>query len=84
VLRYLRRIVKYGLWYKRIEGLNIQGFTYVDWARSPSDRKSTLGVIFSVGFATISWYIRKKRSMALITVEAKYIVASQETCETYG
>lgn len=57
------------------------GFANEDWAGSPSDRKMTLGDIFIIGSATIFWHNRKQRSVALSSVEAKYMAASQETCE---
>eukprot|EP00253_Pinus_taeda_P014735 PITA_14735 len=76
VLRYLRGTTQFGLWYKQTKGVKIQGFTDADWVGSPSDRKITLGGIFSIGSTTISWYNRKQRS-----AEAEYMDASQATCE---
>eukprot|EP00253_Pinus_taeda_P021778 PITA_21778 len=76
VLRYLRGITRYGLWYRRTEGVKLQGFTDANWARSPYDRKSTLLGIFNIGSEIVSWYRRKERSVALISVEAEYKVAS--------
>ena len=60
VLRYLIRTSQYGLWYKQTKGVKLQGFTDADWARSPSNRKSILGGIFSIRSMSISWYNRKK------------------------
>eukprot|EP00253_Pinus_taeda_P036084 PITA_36084 len=59
VLRYLRGTSQYGLWYRRTEGVKLQGFIDADWAGSPSNRKSTSRGIFNLGSATISWYSRK-------------------------
>ena len=59
VLRYLRGTSQYGLWYRWIEGVKLQGFTNVDWAKSLSDRKSTSGGIFNIGSLTVSWYNKK-------------------------
>jgi len=59
VLRYLRGTTKYGLWYRRIEGVKLQGFTDVDWVGSPLDRKITSVIIFIIGSTTISWYNSK-------------------------
>eukprot|EP00253_Pinus_taeda_P009095 PITA_09095 len=53
-LRYLRGTTKFGLWYKRIEGMKLQGLTDSDWVGSPFDRKSTSGGIFSIGLAVVS------------------------------
>jgi len=59
VLRYLRGTSQYGLSYKRIEGVKLQGFTDVDWAGSPLDQKSTSRGIFNLGSTANSWYSRK-------------------------
>ena len=40
-LRYLIGSLEYRLWYKRAERVKIQGFTNVDWAGNPFDRKIT-------------------------------------------
>ena len=76
VMRYLRGTTEYGLCYKWIEGVKLQGFTDANWAGSPSNRKSTSGGIFSIGSIAVSWYIRKQRYVALSLAEAEYMVAS--------
>jgi len=80
-LRYLRGTTEYGLWYRRTEGVKLQGFTNADWESSPLDRKSTLGGIFSIGSTTISWYSRKQISVALNSAKVEYMAASQDACE---
>ena len=80
-LRYLRGTSEYGLWYRWIEGVKLQGFTDADWAGSPSDRKSTSGGIFSIGSTTVSCYNRKQRYVILNSVEAEYMGESQAACE---
>ena len=74
--------LEYGLWYKQTKGVKLQGFTDADWAGSPSDRKSTSGGIFSIGSTTVSWYSRKKRSVALSSAEEEYMAVSEAACET--
>ena len=81
VLRYLRGTLGYGLWYIQSDEVKLHGFTDVDWAGSPTDRKSTSGGIFSIGSTTVSWYSRKQRSMALSSAEAKYMATSLATWE---
>eukprot|EP00253_Pinus_taeda_P007963 PITA_07963 len=81
VLRYLRGTTRFGLWNKRTEGVKFQGFTNVDWAGIPSDRKSTSGGTFSIGSIVVSWYNKKQRSVALSSTEAEYMDVSQATCE---
>jgi hypothetical protein len=81
VLRYLRSTFEYGLWYRQTDEVKLHGFTYADWAGNPMDKKSTSGGIFSIRFTTVSWYNRKQRSVALSSVEAEYMAASQAACE---
>ena len=81
VLRYLRGTSWYRLWYIWTKGVKLQGFTDADWAGSPSDWKSTLGGIFNLGSAAVSWYSRKQRSVALSSVEAENMAAIQVACE---
>ena len=76
VLRYLRGTSEYGLWYRQTDEVKLHGFMDTDWAGSPTDRKSTLGGIFSIGPMTFSWYNRKQRSMALSSAEVEYMAAS--------
>jgi hypothetical protein len=59
----------------------LHGFTDADWAGSPMDRKSTSGAIFSIGSIAVSWYNRKKISVALSSVEVEYMAMSQDACE---
>ena len=81
VLRYLRGTSEYGLWYQQIDGVKLHGFADANWARSPTDRKSTSRGIFSIGSTTVSWYNRKQRYVALSSTEAEYMAASQAACE---
>eukprot|EP00253_Pinus_taeda_P023990 PITA_23990 len=80
-LRYLRGTSQYGLWYRWIEGVKLQGFMDADWEWSPSDRKSTSGGIFNLGLGVVYWYSRKQRSAALNSAEAEYMAASEAACE---
>eukprot|EP00253_Pinus_taeda_P026451 PITA_26451 len=81
VLRYLRGTSGYGLWYRQEDEVKLCGFTDADWAGSPTNRKSTSVGIFSIGLTTVSWYIRKQRSVALSSAEAEYMAANLAACE---
>jgi len=61
--------------------VKLQSFTDADWARSPLDRKRTLGGIFNLGSVAVSWYSKKQRSVALSSAIVEYMVASQAACE---
>ena len=43
--------------------------------------KSTSGCCFNIGLGVVSWFSRKQQSFALISVEAKYMVAIVAACE---
>ena len=81
VLHYPRGISRYGLWYRQEDEVKLCGFTDVDWARSPTNKKSTSGGVFSIRSTTVYWYNRKQRSMALSSTEAKYMAASLAACK---
>jgi hypothetical protein len=81
VLRYLRGTFEYVLWYRQTDEVKLHGFTDADWAGSPMDRKSTSRGIFSIISTVVSWYNKKQRSVALISVEEEYMAVSQATCE---
>lgn len=68
MLRYLRGTTQYGLWYIRVEGVKLKGF-------------SDLGSIFSVGSTTIFYYNKNQRYVVLNSAQVEYMVANQETCE---
>ena len=61
--------------------MKLQGVTDADWVGNMLDRKSTSGGIFSIGSATISWYSRKQRYVALISTEAGYMATSLVACK---
>eukprot|EP00253_Pinus_taeda_P030753 PITA_30753 len=81
VLRYLRDTSQYGLWYRWLEGVKLQGFTDAGWVGSPPNQKSTSRGIFNLGSVTVSWYNRKERSVSLNLVQVEYMAASQAACE---
>jgi hypothetical protein len=71
----------YGLDYVRGDGVRLTGYTDSDWAGCVVDRKHTLGCCFGLGSTIVSWFSRKRKSVALSSTEAKYMPASQASCE---
>ena len=49
ILRYLKGIVDYGLWYPKGNKFTLKAFTDADWAGSIDDRKNTIGTTFYLG-----------------------------------
>jgi hypothetical protein len=81
VLRYLCGTIDYGLDYHRGDGVRLVGYTDSDWAGCVSDRKITSGCCFGLGSAVVSWFSQNQKSLALSSTEAKYMAASQPSCE---
>ena len=62
-----------------MDEVKLHGFTDVDWAGSPTERKSTSGGAFSIISTAFSWYSEKQISVELSSTEVEYIAASQAT-----
>ena len=80
-MRYLKGTIDFGLYYDNSHEYILYGYTDVHWAGSILDRKSTSSGCYSLGSTIISWFSRKKSSVALRTAEAKYIEAFSSSCE---
>lgn len=79
-MRYLAGSLHLGLLYTQAEECKLEGFTDSGWGGSFEDRKSTSGMIFSIGSAAISWSSKKQEIIALSMTEAKYVAAVSATC----
>ena len=76
ILRYLKCTTNLGLWYPKSENFELIAYADADFARCRLDRKSTSGTCQFLGHALVSWSSKKQNSVALSTIEAKYIAAS--------
>ena len=54
IMRYLKDIEEYGLWYKKGGNLDLKVFIDANWAGSIDDRKSTSGGAFFLGKRIVS------------------------------
>jgi hypothetical protein len=59
IMRYLKGIEGYGLWYNFGGNLDLKVFTDVDWAGNLDERKSTSGGAFFLGKRLVSWTSKK-------------------------
>ena len=73
VMRYLKGTIDLELYYGRDHDYKLYGYTDSCWAGSATDRKSTSRGCYCLGYAMISWFIKKQSSVSLSMVEAKYI-----------
>ena len=70
ILRYLKGIAYYGLWYPKGNNLDLYAFTDADWAGCVDDRKTTSGETFYLGGCLVSWSSKKQSTISLSTAEA--------------
>ena len=73
IMRYLKGIEDYGLWYKKGGKFYSKAFTNANWARSVDDRKSTSGGAFFLGKRLVSWTSKKQNCISQSTVGVKYV-----------
>ena len=73
IIKYVKTIAEFGVWYSKDTNDVLAGYSNVDWAGNADDRKSTLGCCFYVGNNLVSWMSKKQNSISLSTAEAKYI-----------
>jgi hypothetical protein len=82
VLRYICGTVYYGLDYQRGDVVCLVGYTDSYWEGCVSEKKSTYGCCFILDSSVVSWFSRKKKSVALSSTESKYMDVSQASFET--
>ena len=82
VLRYLKGTANFGL----VLGgpgdkIDLVGWTDSDWAQDVVTRRSIGGFVFDIAGGSISWSSKKQPTVALSSVEAEYMAASNATKE---
>jgi len=80
ILKYIKSSRGEGLLYGHNDHTRVVCFTDVDWAWSPSDRRSTFGYCVSIGGNLISWK-SKKHVVARSSTEAEYRAMALAACE---
>lgn len=81
ILRYLSGTIAYGLFYKKGVKSGLFGFSDSDYSGDPNDRKSTLGYVFMMGSAAVSWSSKKQPIVTLSTTEAEFVAAAAAACQ---
>ena len=72
LLRYLRDIVAYALFYLADVPLHVYGYTDAGWAGTIFDRQSTSGFMFSFGSDAATWSSKKQPTFTLLSTESEY------------
>ena len=76
ILRYLRGTTRDCLCFKGSDPI-LKGYTDADMEGDLDNRKSTTGYLFIFSGGAISWQSKLQKCVALSTIEAKYIVATE-------
>ena len=61
------------MWYPKGTHFNITSFSNADYVGSQTDRKSTSGTCYFLGYSLVSWFSKKQNSVALSTTEVEYV-----------
>jgi hypothetical protein len=77
ILRYLVAMSCFGILYPKGSTFDLIGYADSDYVGCKVDRKSTSGTCQFLGRSLVSWSSKKQTSVALSTVEAKYVAAGQ-------
>ena len=81
VMRYLKGMIDFGLYYDRYHDYRLYGYTNSSWEGSVVDRKSTLDGCYCLGSAMFSWFGKKQSIVSLSIAEAEYITSCSASCE---
>ncbi|XP_033145473.1 uncharacterized protein LOC103839411 isoform X1 [Brassica rapa] len=73
VLRYVKGISNFGVYFTSVKEPRLLGYTDSDWGGSKEDKKSTSGYVFTLGSAMFCWQSSKQQTVAQSTAEAEYI-----------
>ncbi|XP_047945226.1 secreted RxLR effector protein 161-like [Salvia hispanica] len=69
IVRYVKGITNNGVFLKKGEHLEVDGYTDADWASNPIDRLSTGGYFTFVGGNLVTWRSKKQKVVALSSAE---------------
>ncbi|WVZ66155.1 hypothetical protein U9M48_015421 [Paspalum notatum var. saurae] len=72
ILRYLKSSPGKGIWFRKNQHLDVEGYCDADWASNLDDRRSTSGYCVFVGGNLVSWRSKKQEVVARSTAEAEY------------
>jgi hypothetical protein len=70
IFRYLKGILKFGLWFQKIEDFTLTAYTNAYWASSLDDKKSTSGGEIYLGKCMVPWLSKNNTSISLSTTDA--------------
>ncbi len=81
IFRYLQGTLQMKLQFGATPSKEVLGYCDADWDGDLEDRRSTTRFVFMIGGGTISWSSKGQPTIALSTIEAKYMANTQTTKE---
>ncbi|KAE9036156.1 hypothetical protein PR001_g8973 [Phytophthora rubi] len=64
--------------------VRLEGYSDADYAADRVDRKSVSGGVLCIDGMVVGWFCKKQNSVALPTMEAEFVAASQVASELLG
>jgi hypothetical protein len=80
ILRYFRGTATHALCFGGSYTF-LQGYVNSDMAGDKDSRRSTTGYVFTIGGIVVSWISKLKKVVALSTIEAEYVSATEASKE---
>ena len=81
ILQYVKETLYHGLHYSSRYSLELHAYSDADWTGDPTDRCSITGFYFLLGIFLVSWRSKKQDVVSRSSIEAKYHVLVDTTCE---
>jgi len=81
IFRYLQGTLQMKLQFGATPSKEVLGYCDADWDGDLKDRRSTTRFVFIMGSGAISWNSKRQPTIALSTMEAKYMANTQATKE---
>lgn len=81
IFKYLNGTINFGILYTGTDGMQLIGYSDADHAGDVDSRRSTSGYIFKLGNGLVSWNSERQKSVAISTMEAEYMSASEAVRE---
>ncbi|XP_028089056.1 uncharacterized protein LOC114289504 [Camellia sinensis] len=80
ILRYVKGIIEYELFYSSTKKSKLVGYRDSDWAGNVDDRKSTAGLVFCLRDTAFTWPLKKQPIVTLSTCEVEYVAIVAGEC----
>nr|GEX21619.1 uncharacterized mitochondrial protein AtMg00810-like [Tanacetum cinerariifolium] len=76
IFRYLKGTINLGLLYPKDSSFDLTTYSDADHTRSHLDRKSTSGIVQSLGDKLVCWSSKKHNCVSVSTAKSEYVVVS--------